>query len=79
MAAKDYKICCSFANAYIAKESKKNPGIMTDDRRIIPEHEILQLIHWWLLDKLRGKTSNTQVITLGGEPLIEVKLLKNEE
>ena len=48
MAAKDYKICCACFDAYIAKESKRDKGCMTDDRRKITEGEILMLIDWWL-------------------------------
>lgn len=79
MAAKDYKICCALFNAYIGKTSKKNPNMMTDDRREIPEHEILQLIDWWINNKLRNKDTDTQVITVKGEPIIEVKLLKKKK
>ena len=79
MAAKDYKICCAMFNAYIGKQSKRNPDMITEDRRVISEGEILELIHWWVTDKLRGKDSNIQVITHGGEPVVEVKLLKREE
>lgn len=52
MAAKDYKICPALFNAYIAKVSKKNPNMMTDDRRKIPEEEILMLIDWYLDQQL---------------------------
>lgn len=48
MAAKDYKICPALFNAYIAKVSKKDPNLMTDDRREITKEEILSLIDWWL-------------------------------
>lgn len=48
MAAKDYRICPSIFNAYIAKISKKNQNTMTSDRREITEGEILTLIDWWL-------------------------------
>lgn len=48
MAAQDYKICPALFNAYIAKVSKKNPNLMTDDRREITENEILGLIDWYL-------------------------------
>ena len=48
MAAKDYKICPALFNAYIAKVSKKDPNLMTDDRMEITEEEILSLIDWWL-------------------------------
>ena len=53
MAAKDYQICPALFNAYIAKVSKKNPNkMMTDDRRIITEDEILMLIDWYLDNEL---------------------------
>lgn len=52
MAAKDYHICPALFNAYIAKVSKKNPNIMTDDRRVITENEILMLIDWYLDNEL---------------------------
>lgn len=51
MSAKDYKICPALFNAYIAKTSKKDPNLMTDDRREITEQEILSLIDWYL-DKM---------------------------
>ena len=51
MPAKDYKICPALFNAYIAKVSKKEPNVMTDDRREITESEILSLIDWWLDQK----------------------------
>lgn len=76
MAAKDYKICCAMFNAYIAKTSKKNPNLMLEDRREIDEGEIMQLIDWWLHQKLNGKYTNIQTITANGEPIIELKLLK---
>lgn len=55
MAAKDYQICVALFDAYIAKESKKNPGQMTDDRRKITENEILMLIDWYMDMKLKGE------------------------
>lgn len=78
MAAKDYRICCALFNAYIGKTSKRSPNLMTEDRRVIPESEILQLIHWWVKNKLRDKEEDTQVITFDGEPILEIKLLKKE-
>ena len=79
MAAKDYKIRRAMFNAYIGKQGKRNPDMMTEDRRVISEDEILEPIHWWITDKLRGKDSDIQVITHGGEPVVEVKLLEKEE
>lgn len=52
MAAKDYQICPALFNVYIAKVSKKNPNIMTNDRRIITKNEILMLIDWYLDNEL---------------------------
>lgn len=57
MAAKDYRICPALFNAYIAKVSKRNPKLMTDDRRPIEEEEILILIDWYL-DKELGEKNN---------------------
>ena len=48
MSAKDYRICPALFNAYIAKISKKDKNLMTDDRREISDGEILSLIDWWL-------------------------------
>lgn len=57
MAAKDYRICPALFNAYIAKVSKRNPNLMTDDRRAITEIEIMALIDWYL-DKELGEENN---------------------
>ena len=48
MSAKDYQICCAFFNAYIGKQSKRNPNQMTADRKEITENEILGLIDWYV-------------------------------
>lgn len=48
MSAKDYEICPALFDVYIAKVSKRTPGLMTDDRRKITEGEILMLIDWYL-------------------------------
>lgn len=48
MAAKDYEICPALFNAFIAKVSKRDPNLMTDDRRIITDREIIGLIRWYL-------------------------------
>lgn len=57
MAAKDYRICPALFNAYIAKVSKRNSNLMTDDRRPIEEYEIMMLIDWYL-DKELGEKNN---------------------
>ena len=57
MAAKDYRICPALFNAYIAKVSKRNPNLMTDDRREITEIEIMSLIDWYLDNELGEKNN----------------------
>lgn len=77
MAAKDYKICFGWRGAYLAKQSKNTPGLMLEDRREISEVEIIRLIHWWASNKAEERKNNVQQITIGGEPVVEVKLLKS--
>lgn len=77
MAAKDYKICFGWRGAYLAKESKKTPGRMLEDRREISEGEIIQLIHWWASKKAEKSRNEIQQITVDGEPVVEVKLIKS--
>lgn len=77
MAAKDYKICLGWRSAYLAKESKKTSGLMLKDRREISEGEIIELIHWWASKKAEECKNDTQQITVGGEPVVEVKLIKS--
>lgn len=48
MSAKDYEICPALFNAFIAKVSKRDPNLMTEDRRIITDREIIGLIRWYL-------------------------------
>lgn len=48
MSAKDYHICPACFSAYIAKINKRNPNLMSSDRREITENEILMLIDWYL-------------------------------
>lgn len=79
MAAKDYKICPGTFRAYIAKTSKRNPTQMTDDRREIPESEILCLIDWYLDKRCDEENSDTITITSNGEPIIEMKRLNRED
>lgn len=75
MKIQDYRILTGWRNAYIARPSKRR-GIMLEPRRPIPEDEILNLIAWWLEQKLEGSTSESHFITLDGEPIIELKRLK---
>lgn len=48
MTAKDYKICPGMYHAYISRPKRQNPNVMSNDRRIITDDEILGLIDWFL-------------------------------
>lgn len=76
MSAKNYRIMPALFNAYIAKPSKRNPGMMCPDRREITENEILALIDWWATKKKEETGEDIQTITLGGTPILEIKVLK---
>lgn len=85
MSAKDYKICPSLFNAYIAKVSKRNPNLMLEDRRAITEEEILSLIEWYLHNYCVNNRTDSVTITGRGSELFTItakgKLLEkiNEE
>lgn len=53
--ATDYRICPALCSVYIAKPSKVNPNLMTDDRREITRDEILGLIDWYTDKELGDK------------------------
>lgn len=68
MSAKDYKICPSLFNAYIAKVSKRNPNMMLEDRRVIEEKEIFSLIEWYLHNYcVENKTDSVTISANEGE------------
>lgn len=80
MSAKDYKICPALFNAYIAKTSKRNPNLMTDDRRKITEGEILSLIDWWLdREADEGEHGMTFESHAREGMRIELRFIKKEE
>ena len=72
MSAKDYQICPSIFNAYIAKVSKKNPNLMTDDRREITEEEIANLIEWQFRRFCEENKTTKMRINNNGETVIEL-------
>ena len=79
MPAKDYQVCCGWRNAYIAKTSKRESGLMLSDRREITESEILMLIHWWATRKSEEKKVTSHNITIGDDVVVEIELKKPME
>lgn len=51
MAAKDYEFACGWQNAYLTKKLKSNEGkkvsVMSNDRRVITDNEIIYLLKWY--------------------------------
>lgn len=48
MAAKDYVFVTGWRDAYLAKKKKSNSPMMSTDRRIIEDNEILGLFEFYL-------------------------------
>lgn len=73
MSAKDYKICPALFNAYIAKVSKRDPNKMLNDRRIITEQEIIELIVWWMKQTHMTSEDTIRTINANGKPVIQLE------
>lgn len=75
MKIEDYRILTGTFNAYIARLSENGQRIL-EPRRVITEGEILNLIAWWLDQRLEDEESDSSFIYKEGEPIIELKRLK---
>lgn len=82
MAAQDYEIVTGWANAYLAKkkkQTKKGPQIMSQDRRVIEDNEIIGLFEFYLRNWCEENDKDTVVITNGdGKKIFEATLLDKE-
>lgn len=72
MSAKDYQICPALFKAYIARVSKKNPNLMTDDRREITKEEIANLIEWQFRRFCEENKTTKMCIISNGETVIKL-------
>lgn len=83
MAATDYVIVTGWQNAYLAKRkkpSKKGPQIMSQDRRVIEDSEIIGLFEFYLRNYCEDHKTDTVVISdEKGKKIFEAKLLDKEE
>lgn len=83
MAAKDYEIVSGWLNAYLVKKKKhegKGPQIMSTDRRIINDNEILGLFEFYLRKRYINTGDDTVVIKDGaGKILFEATLLDKKD
>ena len=73
MSAKDYKICPALFNAYIAKVSKRDPNKMLEDRRVITEQEIIELIVWWMKQTHMQNDDTIRTITVNRKTVIQLE------
>lgn len=80
MAAKDYEIVTGWMNAYLAKKKKTKNGVMSQDRRVIGDNEIIGLFEFYLRNWCKENEKDTVVITGGdGKKIFEATLLDKEE
>lgn len=80
MAAKDYEIVTGWMNAYLAKKKKTKNGIMSQDRRIIEDNEIIGLFEFYLRNWCKEHEKDTVVITnASGKKLFEATLIDKEK
>jgi hypothetical protein len=77
MKAFDYQICVSplTGKVYIAKVSRRNRNMMTDDRREVPNCEFVKAVVDWFDFH---QEDNRLVLTESGKPIIEIKALDKE-
>lgn len=80
MAAKDYVFVTGWRDAYLAKKKKSNSPMMSTDRRVIEDNEIIGLFEFYLR-KFHGKTGKDSVTITNsdGKKLFEATLLDKED
>lgn len=80
MAAKDYVFVTGWRDAYLAKKKKSNSPMMSVDRRVVEDNEILGLFEFYLRKWCSEHKKNTVVITKpDGTPLFDATLLDRKE
>ena len=79
MAAKDYSFKSGvFGTIYLARNNKSKT-LMSSDRRVITENELLGLFEYYVLNKCEKDKCKTFGVTNGnGEEIFEVKLSQQE-
>ena len=80
MAAKDYVFVTGWLGAYLTKKKKSNSPMMSADRRIIEDNEIIGLFEFYLR-KFHSETGKDSVTITNpdGTKLFEAKLLDKKE
>lgn len=80
MAAKDYVFVTGWRDAYLAKKKKSNSPMMSTDRRVVEDNEIIGLLEFYLrkFHSETGKDSVT-ITNSDGKKLFEATLLDKED
>lgn len=78
MAASDYEFVTGLACAYIAKKIKSKK-IMSSDRRVVTDNEILALFEFYLRRRVEGCCCKKVVIKREGRTIFKAELLDVEE
>lgn len=80
MAAKDYVFVTGWRDAYLAKKKKSNSPMMSADRRVIEDNEIIGLFEFYLRKWCNEHKKSTVVFTKpDGTPLFDATLLDKKE
>jgi hypothetical protein len=75
--ADKYRLCTSplTGKIFISAISKKNPNVMTDDRRVVPESEFYEAIIQHVDAKL-DEDKDTLTIRLGEDKVLEITIFR---
>lgn len=80
MAARDYVFVTGWLGAYLAKKKKSNSTMMSTDRRIIEDNEIIGLFEFYLRKRCSESGKSTFTFTNSdGKKLFEATLLDKKE
>jgi len=79
MAAKDYELAVTGLTntVWICKPSKRDKGVMTDDRAKVDKSHFIGVLLEWALGEI-PKDKDTLSITSGGNVVAEIKLFKDK-
>lgn len=78
MAAKDYELAVTGLTntVWICKPSKRDKGVMTDDRKAVDKNQFIGVLLEWALGEIDGKKTNILNFTNNGVKIAEIKFNK---
>lgn len=78
MAASDYEFVTGLACAYMARKTKSKK-LMSQDRRVVTDNEILGLFEFYLRHRVEVSGRNEVVVARDGKTIFKAELLDVEE